>query len=323
MKIQGLPRKIYGTLNVPYYTEEPGTGQLLTRDENGLPQSLGSQEIPFTLLIPHSVWNAEEASPIMQYGHGLLGAQDEVEGDPVTEVANTYGAVVLATDWSGLCSRDLNAVSTMIVNDIDRFAIVPERSQQGFIEAYLAFQIVQDQMIQDDALMSPQGISVVDPNDAVFYGTPMGAIFGLPYFAMNPELERATLGVPGSTFSLLLPRSLNFGSFYGLLQNLYADPMEIVMWLGLMQTLWDSGEPSGYLDSIMTDPLPDNPPKQILAQAGIGDAQVHTLGAHIMMRGVGGGLIFNQQEMFGVWRNWTMGRWAVVLLSGTLECLNL
>ena len=31
------------------------------------------------------------------------------------------------------------------------------------------------------------------------------------------------------------------------------------MWLGLMQTLWDSGEPSGYLDSIVTDPLPDNP----------------------------------------------------------------
>ena len=296
MKIQELPRKIYGTLNVPYYTEEPGPGQLLTRDENGLPQSLGSQEIPFTLLIPHSVWNAEEASPIMQYGHGLLGAQDEVEGDPVTEVANTYGAVVLATDWSGLCSLDLNAVSTMIVNDIDRFAIVPERSQQGFIEAYLALQIVQDQMIQDDALMSPQGISVVDPNDAIFYGNSMGAIFGLPYFAMNPDLERATLGVPGSTFSLLLPRSLNFGSFYGLLQNLYADPMEIVMWLGLMQTLWDSGEPSGYLDSIMTDPLPGNPSKQILAQAGIGDAHLHTLGAHIMMRGVGGGLIFSTNK---------------------------
>ena len=90
-----------------------------------------SQKSRVTLLIPHSVWNAEEASPIMQYGHGLLGAQDEVEGDPVTEVANTYGAVVLA-QVVRLCSRDLNAVSTMIVNDIDRFAIVQAKSARVY-----------------------------------------------------------------------------------------------------------------------------------------------------------------------------------------------
>lgn len=286
-----VAKKIYGSMRVPYYTEESEPGHLLTRDDNGMPVSLGARDIPFTLIVPHSVWNSTEPSPIMQYGHGLLGSQDEVEGEAVTTVANTYGALVLATDWSGLCARDLNAVSQMMVNDIDRFAIVPERSQQGFIEAYLALQIVQDQMVFDDSLMSAQGVSVVDPEHAVFYGNSMGAIFGLPYVAMNPEFERAVLGVPGASFSLLLPRSLNFGSFYGLLQNLYADPLEIVMWLGLIQSLWDSAEPSGYLDSISLDPLPGNVEKQVLAQAGIGDAQVHTLGAHIMMRGIGGGVI--------------------------------
>ena len=286
-----VAKKIYGTMNVPFYTEEGGPGHLLTRDENGMPVSLGSRDIPFTLIVPHSVWNRAEPSPIMQYGHGLLGAQDEVEGGAITSVANDYGALLLATDWSGLCSKDLNAVSQMMVNEIDRFAIVPERSQQGFIEAYLALQIVQDQMVNDETLTGVEGISVVDPEHAIFYGNSMGAIFGLPYFAMNPDFERATLGVPGASFSLLLPRSLNFGSFYGLLQNLYADPLEIVMWLGLIQTLWDSAEPSGYLDSVALDPLPGNSPKQVLAQAGIGDAQVHTLGAHVMMRGIGGGLI--------------------------------
>ena len=296
-----IARKIYGTMRVPYYTEEPGPGFIFARDEDGMPMSLGNREIPFTLLIPHSVWNSSQSAPIMQYGHGLLGAQDEVESGAITTVANNYGALLLATDWSGLCSKDLNAVSQMMVNEIDNFAIVPERSQQGFVEAYLALQIVQDQLIHDEVVVGPAEVSLVDPTEAIFYGNSMGAIFGLPYVAMNPEIERAALGVPGASFSLLLPRSLNFGSFYGLLQNLYADPLDIVLWLGLIQTVWDSGEPSGYLDSISQEPLAGNPPKQVLAQAGIGDAQVHTLGAHVLMRGIGGGLLAEPtREVWGL-----------------------
>ena len=72
---------------------------------------------------------------------------------------------------------------------------------------------------------------------------------------------------------------------------MYPDYMDISLWLGLMQTLWDSAEPSGYLDSINLDPLPGNTPKEVLVQVAIGDSQVSTLGAHMLMRGVGGGLI--------------------------------
>jgi hypothetical protein len=228
-----------------------------------------------------------------------LGSKDEVLNEDVIDVANAYGAVVLGTDWSGLCSQDLNSVSSMIVNEIDRFAIVPERSQQGFIEAMMALKIAQDQIVADPNLLKPSGQSAIESSEAVFYGNSMGAIFGVPYTAMNPSFERVVLGVPGSTFSLLLPRSLNFGSFYGLLQNLYPDHLETAFWLGAMQTLWDSAEPSGYMDSMAIDPLPNTSPKDVLLQAGIGDAQVHTLGAHILLRGMGGGLLANPTRV--VW----------------------
>ncbi len=286
-----VARQVEGTLTVPFYTETPDPGTVLSRDDSNQPMFMGMTERPFTMLFPHSVVEASEPAPIVQYGHGLLGSQDEVLNDPITTVAQDMGAILLATDWVGLCSEDLNYVSTMIVNDIDQFAMVPERSQQGFVDALMALKIAQRDLSSDDRFLRQDGTSMIASDGATFYGNSMGAIFGLPYVAMNPDFERAVLGVAGSTFSLLLPRSLNFGSFYGLLQNLYPDQLETALWLAAMQTLWDSGEAAGYLDSIAIDPLPDNAAKSILVQAGIGDAQVHTLGAHILMRGVGGGLI--------------------------------
>ena len=296
-----IARHIEGTLNIPYYTELPEPGQVLSRDVNNLPMFMGMRERPFTLLIPHSVYEDTEPAPIIQYGHGLLGSQEEVLDEAITSVAHEMGAILLATDWAGLCSEDLNYVSTMLVNDLDRFAMVPERSQQGFIDALMALNIVQRDIAQSALFQRTDGSRLINSEQVYFYGNSMGSIFGLPYVAMNPQIDRAVLGVAGSTFSLLLPRSLNFGTFYGLLQNLYPDQLETALWLGLLQTLWDSGEASGYLDSVSIDPLSSNDAKSLLVQTGIGDAQVHTLGAHILMRGVAGGLIANpNREVWGL-----------------------
>ena len=45
------------------------------------------------------------------------------------------GAVLLAVDWTGMAEADRGAVTTMVVTEPDRFAIIPERLMQGQVHA--------------------------------------------------------------------------------------------------------------------------------------------------------------------------------------------
>jgi hypothetical protein len=289
-----VAKKIYGTMTVPYYTEEPLSGSLLSRDENNWPIYMGETDIPFTVIVPRSLWEEGRSGPILQYGHGLLGSQQEVHDGYLGTIANRYGYVLLALDWSGMSRKDLDDIMLMIVDEIERFAIVPERTQQGFIEFIAAERMLNGRMSQDDELITinsdGDNISVVDTTQSYFYGNSQGGILGTSYVALSPYIDRAVLGVCGAPFSLLLPRSTDFDTYFLLLKTMYPDYMEISLWLGLMQTLWDSSDPSGYMGAY-NDPFSGNNTKHALLQVGIGDAQVSTLGAQFMARGIGAGLV--------------------------------
>lgn len=287
-------KRIYGKMTVPYYTEIAGKNTLLSRDEHNMPYYMGETERDFTVVVPRSLWEQGVAGPILQYGHGLMGSQGEVKSDYLGEMADRYGYVLIALDWSGMSAKDLDAVMLMIVNEIDRFSIVPERVQQGMVEFVAGLEMISGNLAQDPELTTVDAdgnsVSVVDTQTKYFYGNSQGGILGLPYVTISPSIERGVLGVAGAPFSLLLPRSTNFESYFTLLQTMYPDYLEISLWLGMMQVVWDSGEPTGYMDSMHREPF-DGVPKNILLQVGIGDTQVNTLGAGILMRGVGGGLV--------------------------------
>ena len=72
---------------------------------------------------------------------------------------------------------------------------------------------------------------------------------------------------------------------------MYPDPLDVQFILAMNQTLWDAGEAAGYMHAINTTPLPDTPAKDVLLQVAVADAQVTTLGAHVMARGYGAALI--------------------------------
>lgn len=292
-----VAKRIFGTMTVPYYTEEPKAGTILSRDENGMPIYMGETEREFTVIVPRSLWEQGISGPILQYGHGLLGDQTEVQDDYLGELADRYGYVLIAVDWAGMSSADVTKIMIMLVDDVGRFAMIPERTQQGFMELISAMQLIKGELAQDQELMTVDAegnpVSVVDTEERYFYGNSQGGILGTAYTAISSDFERATLGVSGAPFSILLPRSANFESFMLVFQTMYPDYMNITLWVALMQTIWDSGGPTGYIDSIKKDPFPDNEPKEVLIQVAIGDPQVSTLGAHVQARSVGAGLVFN------------------------------
>lgn len=279
-------KRVHGRMTVPLYTEVDGPDTLLTRGDDGLPTYNGETTVPFTIVVPRTAQTDPRPLKLLQYGHGLLGDQDEVHGGYLAEVADRHGYLLFAVDWTGMKSEDSGPISLMLLENLSRFATIPERSQQGFLEFAASVWMMQGAMADDDAL-KVDGTSLVDPSEVWYYGNSQGGILGGGYVASSPEITRATLGVPGAPYSLLLSRSSDFVPFFALFQSVYEDQRDLVLWMVLIQQLWDPGEAGGLLRQMNQEPLPGVPAKQILIQDAIGDAQVTTLGAHNMARAYG------------------------------------
>lgn len=285
-----IGRRIMGTMTVPLYTESDVPPTLLTRDGDGMPYYNGDVERQFTIIVPNSVIADPKPSPMIQYGHGLLGAQDEVDAGYLGELADRYGYVLFATNWTGMSEDDYNAVVLLILNQIDNFGAMPEREQQGYIEFMSAAWMMKGDMTMDDALTF-DGINVLDPTRLYYYGNSQGGILGGSYMALSQDITLGCLGVGGMPYSLLLSRSADFDAYFALFMSVYEDQRDIAYWLVLMQQLWDPGEAGGFGRQMNEAPLADTPAKTILIQDARGDAQVTNLGAHNMARAYGAVMI--------------------------------
>ena len=281
--------RVKGTVTVPLYLTSDAPGSVLTRGADGMPEVNGETTVPFTVIVPNSLVAERRAGAIVQYGHGLLGGQGEVHAGYLAEMADRYGWVVFALDWTGMASTDVQAITLMLVNNIDQFAIIPERSHQGFVEFLYGMELVAGPLAQHEALTvlddaTGERISLVDPSRRYYYGNSQGAIMGAAYTAIAPYFDRAVFGVGGGPYHLLLTRSKDFDPFFVLFKTMYPDPKHVTLLLGMIQTLWDSAEGAGYAPAMVGDPLPGKGPTQVLQQVAIGDAQVTTLGAAALAR---------------------------------------
>jgi hypothetical protein len=300
-----VAREIRGHFTAPLYTDFDGAGSVLTRGDDGMPYANGETSVPFTIRIPRTAATDPRPLKLLQYGHGLLGGQGEVGTGYLGEIADRYGYVLFAVDWTGMKGEDGDAIPLMIATEIDKFHMIPERSHQGFVEFTLAASMMQGAMAGDAAMTFPDAggaaVSVVDPSSVWYYGNSQGGILGGAYLALSPAIERGTLGVGGAPYSLLLARSADFTPFFALFLAIYPDQEDITFWMALMQMAWDSGEAGGYVAHTVADPLPGVPPKQVLLQDAIGDAQVTTLGAANMARAYGAVQVGTPvQEIWGV-----------------------
>jgi hypothetical protein len=281
---QHIARDVTGKLTAPNYTTEDRPATFLNLGSDGLPTPVGTREAPFLIRVPCSVVEGgavAQSSPILQYGHGLLGDRGEARSGWLAEMADAFGWTIFAMDWTGFGTIDSVGITLMIAIDPSDFGFIPERSQQGLVEFVLGMRMMQGPLLQDDA-MQFDGVSVVDPERRYYYGNSQGAIMGSAYMGLSPDIERGVLGVGGGPYSLLLPRSHDFDPFFLVFKEKYLDHREISLFVvGLTQQLWDPVEPGGWMWDINRD-RPD--PKQVLMQVAVNDNQVTTLGAHYQAR---------------------------------------
>lgn len=297
----GIARRIEGHMTVPLYLDSPATGGRLVLGKDGLPAQNGTADYGFTVLIPEVCAQGKPCA-LVQYGHGLLGDRGEVGSGAVTSFIKKYGYVAFATDWIGMSGEDTATIANLVAEgNLQEFATTSERSMQGFVNAMLAMRMMSGAFASDDA-STFGGMPAIDPSLRFYYGNSQGGILGAALMSLHVDVTRGILGVPGQPYNLLLHRSQDFGIFFVLIKALFKDQVEQNVALGLLQMMWDRGEPDGYTGYMRgEDRLPNTPDHDVLLQVAIGDHQVSPLGAHVLARTVGAALVTPEvRPIFGL-----------------------
>ncbi len=292
-------RAIEGTFTAPLYTDYDDAPTFLTRDEDGMPYRNGTTEVEFKIQLGCQLLDDPKPSYFLQYGHGLLGKHDEVGYGWSREFLDNVGFVGGAVSWTGMKDEDEGPITLMVVNDPSDFAMIPERSHQGFAEQIGFLDFVRSTLVNDPELIV-DGVHLIDTEQFGYYGNSQGGILGAAYLGLSDQLERGVLGVPGGPYALLLTRSADFDPFFLLFKEKFPDDRDIMLLIAAFQTVWDPGEGAGWMHNMNAAPN-GTPAKDVLLHAAIGDAQVTTLGAQIMARAYGATTVAPQtREVWGI-----------------------
>jgi hypothetical protein len=298
-----MARRVQGTFTVPCYMTDPagpepacGPGSRLNLDSNGVPQQNGTWTANFNCMIPYAALNSPARPTI--YGHGLLGSASEGTSSPQKTLGNSHGIMDCATDEIGMANSDLTNTIGILQNMGD-FPELADRLQQGMINGlYLGRLLIHPQGFISDAAfrvddtqpVMPANPPVIDTSNLYYNGNSQGAIFGGALSGIAVDFTRASLGVGGMNYSVLLNRSSDFDQYALVLNPSYPSKLDQALILSLVQMLWDRGESNGYANVVTDNPLPDTPPHELLMNIGVGDHQVSNFTAETMARTVGAGI---------------------------------
>jgi hypothetical protein len=302
---EDMARRVQGTFTVPCYMTDPdgpgglppcSPGSRLNLDANGVPQQNGTWTANFNCMIPYAALSAPARPQI--YGHGLLGSASEATSSPQKTLGNDHNMMDCATDEIGMSNSDIGNTIGILQNMSD-FPELADRLQQGMIDGLYLGRLLIHPMgfvsdpafrVDDTQPVSGANPPVIDTSNLYYNGNSQGAIFGGALTAVAPDFTRASLGVGGMNYSVLLNRSVDFDTYAAFLDPAYPDELSQQLVLSMVQMLWDRGESNGYANVVTDNPLPDTPAHELLMNVGVGDHQVTNFSAENMARTVGAGI---------------------------------
>lgn len=280
--------RVQGTIDVPCFLfPDCGHGGTFQLGPGEAPKQSGTWEANFDCIIPEAA-QTKAGRPSL-YGHGLFGEAAEVASSPQKALAEGHDIVMCATNEIGMSHED-EGPTLGILNNLSGFPKLADRVQQGLLdELYLGRAMISTNggFSSDPAFQNGASESVIDTSHLYYNGNSQGGIEGGALTAISPDFTRASLGVPAMNYSVLLPRSVDFDAFAEHLYPSYPNETERPLALGLIQMLWDRGEPDGYAHRITTNPLPDTPAHQVVMDVALGDHQVTDYQADVEARTIG------------------------------------
>ena len=286
----GGVRTIAGTFEVPnYLTGTGGPGSTFDLDADGLPrrnQTTPTLDAPFICLVPTA---PVAPTPVVVYGHGLLGSRAEVLGlQPIVGLGRLS---VCGTDWIGMSAGDIPNLAG-ILTDLSNFNQQADRLQQGLLNMQFLGRAINapNGFVADSNFIGENGDPLIAPGRTSLLGNSQGGILGGAASAVSTEWTNVVLGVPGINYSLLLPRSSDWPQFEAVFNIAYTTDIDRVLTLQLIQLLWDRGENDGYAQHLTSNTYQGISPKKVLLIGAFGDHQVANVSLDILVRTIGAGV---------------------------------
>lgn len=278
-------RIIQGVMKVPSYMDKDIPGGVLLRDEQGKPKIRGLGEFRFQVHIPRCVAEKKTPVPLMVFGHGLFGsANGEMDSGYQRELIHRLCMVQIGHDWIGLSEADSGPVGANVLTNFNNMPQITDRLQQAHINAVAMIRMALRQLIKEKAL-EINGTVPIDGKEVYYLGISNGAIQGGTLMALTPDIERGILNVGAGNWSMMISRSSNFSALAVMMNTFYADPVEQQLLMALVQVYFDIVDPITYAPYVLTDTKRFGvPPKKLLIQEGIGDAQVPNIATRTWAR---------------------------------------
>jgi hypothetical protein len=293
-------RELQIAVSGPWFLDSNADDATMSFSADGQPARNGSHDFPVTVEIPRCAATATRSLPLVVIGHGLFGnARDTLADRRFLGVANTNCVVMIGTDWIGTSSADLAILAKYVVPDLNNIYIVTDRLQQAHVNAQVMTRLFTTTLRNDPAL-SVGGRPVSDGTEAYYFGASDGGIQGSTYMALQPDIVRGVLNVPGCEWTLMIWRSTHFNAFLPILGAIYPDPFDRQLLTAVTQSEWDYSDPATFAPHLLRDPLPGVPAKRILLQESVGDAQVPNLATEILARTIGVDGLELEQAVYGV-----------------------
>ena len=296
-------REVTGTFQVPCYLNQVGcpSGSRFNLGADGLPhQTPGNfYTANFTCNIPQSAvheqtpgagdWQVVHPDRTSMYGHGLFGDAGEVHTTNVRQLGDDHNVITCATDFIGMAEEDVIPEAVPALRDLSNFPPLPDRLQQGLLDfIYLGRLMSLPDGFAGDPAFKFGGQSAIDTSKGVFYyGNSQGGIAGGALTAVEPDVTRSVLYVPGMNYSTLLTRSVDFSDYALILYPSYPNESVRPLLLSQIQMEWDRGEPDGYANHMTSNPLPGTPAHHVLIDMSYGDHQVTNVATEVEARTIG------------------------------------
>jgi hypothetical protein len=238
------------------FTAEQPLARLSYGPDGDLVQN-GSMRMRVLILVPRSVESGQRHG-LLPNSHGLFGSRNEGRGGYLARSANDYHYIAFAMNYFGFDEDTVPLATQTLLGRFEGLKSFPERQIQGMVNQLLAMRMMMGRVAADgirDAdgtvLLDPAWI---DPSLRGYRGDSQGGIMGATYMAVSTDVTRGLLGEAGMPYSLLLPRSIDWDLYHGVLRiGFGTDSFAQQLFLALMQMSWDRVEPSGFAAFIERD----------------------------------------------------------------------
>ena len=294
-----LWREVRGALQLPHFlwdadgketpTEDDHDGGWFRLDGEGLPTPRGQAPAYFTLVVPQSLAEASAGSaPVVIFGHGIFANPQRYLASPndensTMELCDRLGAICIGTEWRGLTLRDApDALRAAL--DLSRFPLVTDKLHQGVANQLAMARLMKTGFVESPFLQAADGSgSLVDPTRMYYFGISLGGIEGATFMANTEVVDTGVLHVPGSMWTTMLERSVNWAEFEQFVVEVQPDPAARQFFYAGLQMLWDPVDPLNHAKQLSD--------RNVLWQVSRGDEQVPNFTAEALVRSAGAPLL--------------------------------